>query len=107
MRNNTMKILSLILTGQLFMELSDECELMHKEKQMCNRLVRMLETSISKPYSRLYDRDHVMVLNSLNIKQRMIEQIAKMDESEAIRISEYINGNNTDKINLDYDTQAS
>jgi hypothetical protein len=50
-----------------------------------------LETKTIKHYNEVYKNDAEFALNSLNIKQRLITQIAELNEADAILLSEFVN----------------
>lgn len=83
--------LELLLTGQLFLEISDTYKLSGLLKKRGNLFIKDLESSIKNTYENIYSKDPEFTLNSLNIKQRMISQIAKMDEADAILASNNLN----------------
>jgi hypothetical protein len=82
--------LELLLTGQLFLEISDTYKLSGLLKKRGNLFIKDLESSIKNTYENTYSKNPEFTLNSLNIKQRMISQIAQMNEADAILASEFL-----------------
>jgi hypothetical protein len=82
--------LELLLTGQLFLDISDSYKLSGLLKKRGNLFIKDLELSIKKSYDKVYKDDPEFTINSINIKQRMISQIAQMNEADAILASEFL-----------------
>jgi hypothetical protein len=82
--------LELLLTGQLFLDISDSYRLSGLLKKRGNLFIKDLEASIKNAYDKVYNDDSEFTLNSINIKQRMISQIAEMNEADAILASEFL-----------------
>ena len=81
----------LLLTAQLFIDIFDNYELKGIEKKYGKMFHTALEKKTIKHYDEVYKNDAEFALNSLNIKQRMITQIAELNEADAILLSEFIN----------------
>ena len=92
MRNKeTHNALELLLTAQLFLDIFDNYELKGIEKNYGKMFHKALEKKTIKHYNEVYKNDSEFALNSLNIKERMIKQIAELNEADAILLSEFIN----------------
>lgn len=92
MRNKeTHNALELLLTAQLFLDIFDNYELKGIEKKYGKMFHSSLEKKTIKHYNEVYKNDSEFALNSLNIKERMITQIAELNEADAILLSEFIN----------------
>lgn len=92
MRNKeTHNALELLLTAQLFIDIFDNYELKGIEKNYGKMFYKALEKKTIKHYNEVYKNDSEFALNSLNIKERMIKQIAELNEADAILLSEFIN----------------
>jgi len=87
----THNALELLLTAQLFIDIFDNYELKGIEKKYGKMFYNALETKTIKHYNEVYKNDSEFALNSLNIKERMITQIAELNEADAILLSEFIN----------------
>ena len=83
--------LELLLTAQLFIDIFDNYQLNGIEKKYAKMFHSALEKKTIKHYNEVYNNDPEFALNSLNIKERMIKQIAELNESDAILLSEFIN----------------
>lgn len=83
--------LELLLTAQLFIDIFENYELTGLEKRYGKMFYTALEKKTIKHYNEVYNNDHEFALNSLNLKQRMINQIAELNEADAILLSEFIN----------------
>ena len=86
----THNALELLLTAQLFLDIFDNYNLTGLEKKYGNMFYNALEIKTIKHYNEVYRNDAEFALNSLNIKQRMITQIAELNEADAILLSEFI-----------------
>jgi len=82
--------LELLLTGQLFLDISDTYKLNGILKKRGNLFIKDLEVSVKRGYENVYKNDPEFTTNSINIKQRMISQIANMNEADAILASEFL-----------------
>ena len=82
--------LELLLTGQLFLDISDNYRLSGLMKKRGKLFINDLESAIKTSYDKVYKEDPEFTLNSINIKQRMITQIAEMNEADAILASEFL-----------------
>ena len=87
----THNALELLLTAQLFIDIFDNYELKGIEKKYGKMFHNALEKKTIKHYNEVYKNDSEFALNSLNIKERMITQIAELNEADAILLSEFIN----------------
>jgi hypothetical protein len=87
----THNALELLLTAQLFIDIFDNYNLKGIEKKYGKMFYSALETKTIKHYNEVYKNDSEFALNSLNIKERMITQIAELNEADAILLSEFIN----------------
>jgi hypothetical protein len=87
----THNALELLLTAQLFIDIFDNYELKGIEKKYGKMFHTALEKKTIKHYNEVYRKDNEFALNSLNIKERMITQIAELNEADAILLSEFIN----------------
>ena len=87
----THNALELLLTAQLFIDIFDNYELKGIEKKYGKMFHTALEKKTIKHYNEVYRNDSEFALNSLNIKERMIKQIAELNEADAILLSEFIN----------------
>jgi hypothetical protein len=83
--------LELLLTAQLFIEIFDNYKLGGIEKKYGKMFYDALEKKTETHYSLVYKNDAEFALNSLNIKQRLIKQIAELNEADAILLSEFVN----------------
>ena len=87
----THNALELLLTAQLFLDIFDNYELKGIEKKYGKMFYSALEKKTIKHYNEVYKNDSEFALNSLNIKERMITQIAELNEADSILLSEFIN----------------
>jgi hypothetical protein len=87
----THNALELLLTAQLFIDIFDNYNLTGIEKKYGKMFHNALEKKTIKHYNEVYKNDSEFALNSLNIKERMITQIAELNEADAILLSEFIN----------------
>lgn len=83
--------LELVLTLQLALEIMDEYKLNGLLKKHGNLFKNTLEKNVGEAYDRVFTLDQEMAINAMNLKQRMISQIATLAEPEAIVFSEYVN----------------
>ena len=83
--------MELVFTLQLALEIMDEYKLNGLLKKHGNMFKRTLESNVGKAYDRVFSLDQEMAINAMNLKQRMISQIASLPEPEAIVFSEYVN----------------
>jgi hypothetical protein len=83
--------LELLLTAQLFIEIFDNYKLGGIEKKYGKMFYDALEKKTENHYNQVYKNDAEFALNSLNIKQRLITQIAELNEADAILLSEFVN----------------
>lgn len=89
--NKTHNALELLLTAQLFLDIFENYNLTGLEKKYGNMFHKALEKKTVKHYDEVYKNDAEFALNSLNIKQRLITQIAELNEADAILLSEFVN----------------
>jgi len=83
--------MELVFTLQLALEIMDEYKLNGLLKKHGNMFKRTLESNVGKAYDRVFSLDQEMAINAMNLKHRMISQIASLPEPEAIVFSEYVN----------------
>jgi hypothetical protein len=83
--------LELLLTSQLFIEIFENYNLKGIEKKYGKMFHDALEKRTIDHYNQVYKNDAEFALNSLNIKQRLITQIAELNEADAILLSEFVN----------------
>lgn len=83
--------LELVLTMQLALELMDEYKLKGVVKNKANLFKKSIEKEVTKSYDRNYAIDEQITLNAMNLKHRLISQIATLSEDEAMVFSEYAN----------------
>lgn len=83
--------IELLLTMQLALELMDEYNLKGNVKNKANLFKRSIEKEVSNAYDNIYGKDEQMMLNAMNMKNRMISQIASLPEDECIVFSQYVN----------------
>jgi hypothetical protein len=83
--------LELLLTAQLFIEIFENYKLGGIEKKYGKMFYDALEKKTIQHYNQVYKNDAEFALNSLNIKQRLITQIAELNEADAILLSEFVN----------------
>jgi hypothetical protein len=87
----THNALELLLTAQLFIDIFDNYKLKGIEKKYGKMFHNALEAKTIRHYDEVYAQDAQFALNSLNIKQRLITQIADLNEADAILLSEFVN----------------
>jgi GTP:adenosylcobinamide-phosphate guanylyltransferase len=87
----THNALELLLTAQLFIDIFDNYNLKGIEKKYGKMFHNALEAKTIRHYDEVYAQDAQFALNSLNIKQRLITQIADLNEADAILLSEFVN----------------
>jgi predicted flavoprotein YhiN len=87
----THNALELLLTAQLFIDIFDNYNLKGIEKRYGKMFHNALEAKTIIHYNEVYKQDAEFALNSLNIKQRLITQIADLNEADAILLSEFVN----------------
>ena len=83
--------LELLLTAQLFIDIFENYQLNGIEKKYAKMFHSALEKKTINHYNQVYENDAEFALNSLNIKQRLITQIAELNEADAILLSEFVN----------------
>lgn len=83
--------LELLVTLQLALELMDAYKLKGRTKQTANMFKDALENDIVSNYHRLFKEDQQMMLNSMNYKNLLIENIASLNEADAILLSDFVN----------------
>jgi hypothetical protein len=83
--------LELVLTLQLTLELMDDYKLTGLPKKYGNMFKKSLEKNVSESYDRLYADDSEFLTNAMNIKNKLISNIASLNEADAILLSEFIN----------------
>ena len=83
--------LELVYTLQLALELMDEYKLKGVVKNKANLFRNAIEKEVSKSYDRNFAIDQEMTINAMNMKHRLISQIASLSEDEAMVYSEYAN----------------
>jgi len=83
--------LELLLTAQLFIEIFDNYKLGGIEKKYGKMFYDALEKKTETHYNQVYKNDAEFALNSLNIKQRLITQVAELNEADSILLSEFVN----------------
>jgi len=83
--------LELLLTAQLFIDIFENYNLKGIEKKYGKMFADALEKKTIQHYNQVYKSDAEFALNSLNIKQRLISQIAELNEADAILLSEFVN----------------
>lgn len=81
--------LELVLTLQLALELMDEYKLRGLSKKYGNMFKKSLEKNLSELYDRLYTDDSEFVTNAMNIKNKLMSNIASFNEADAILFSEF------------------
>ena len=86
----THNALELLLTAQLFIDIFDNYNLKGIKKKYGKMFYNALEKKTIKHYNEVYKNDSEFALNSLNIKERMITQIAELNEADAILLSEFV-----------------
>jgi len=99
--------LELIFTLQLAVEIMDEYNLKGLEKRHANMLRKTLEKNLESSYDKAFDLNPTIAINAMNLKQRMISQIATLKEAEAIAFSEYVNNFFEDKKKITKDIKIT
>lgn len=79
------------LAMQLVLELMDDIGLKGRTKQLGNMFVKELEKTVEDNYNKMYQNDPQAAINVMNSKHRLISQISKMNEPDAIMLSDLIN----------------
>lgn len=82
--------LELLVTLQLALEIMDEYNLKGLTKNRANLFKESIEKDIVNSYNKNYSEDVQMMTNAMNLKHRMVSQIASLDEAEAMVFSEYV-----------------
>jgi len=83
--------LELLITLQLALEIMDEYKLNGLTKRRANLFKESIEKDIVNSYNKNYSEDMQMITNSMNLKHRLVSQLAELDEAEAMVFSEYAN----------------
>jgi len=83
--------LEMLLTSQLLIDLFDNYKVKGLTKNYGKMFFRELEKATIKSYNENYSNDPEFTTNSLKIKNRMITQIAELNEADAILFSEFLN----------------
>lgn len=83
--------IELLFTLQLALEIMDDYQLKGILKNKANMFKQELEKDINRSYDRVYAQDPEMAMNCMNLKHRMISQIASLDEADCTVMSEYVN----------------
>lgn len=81
--------LELLLTAQLFLELSDKYNLKGMSKRYCKMLVKELERVGGEPFEDFHKDDEVFAVNALNKKHDLIKIIASFNERDALLFEEF------------------
>ena len=81
--------LELLLTAQLFLELSENYKLKGKSKMYANMLVKEMEKAGSQSFSELYANDEIFAVNAMNKKHEAIKIMASFHEADAILFEEF------------------
>jgi hypoxanthine phosphoribosyltransferase len=82
--------IELLVTLQLALELMDEYKLKGRAKNTANMFKSALEKDVMDNYHRVYKQDAEILINSLNFKNQMIEDIASLSEADSILLSDFI-----------------
>lgn len=78
----------LVLTLQLAIEIMDEYKLTGRVKKYGNMFKNELERDLSKAYDRVYESDPTIVINAMNIKHKLISQLARLGEDEIMLVAQ-------------------
>ena len=81
--------LELLLTAQLFLELSDKYKLKGMSKKYCKMLVKEIEKAGNEPFKEFYKNDEMFAVNALNKKMEAIKIMASFNEADAILFEEF------------------
>lgn len=82
--------IELLVTLQLALELMDEYKLKGRAKNTANMFKSALEKDVMDNYHRVFKQDAEILINSLNFKNQMIEDIASLSEADSILLSDFI-----------------
>lgn len=85
------KVVELTLALQLVMELMDQAGLKGRKRQLGNMFLKEIEKDVLVNYNQLYNNDPEAALNAMNFKNKLITNIAELDEPDAILLSDVIN----------------
>lgn len=83
--------LEVLLTSQLLIDLLDNYNAKGLVRNRANMFIKELEKVTVKNYNEIYSRDPEYVTNFLNLKQRMITQIAEFNEADCALFSDFLN----------------
>jgi len=89
-KGNLKNGLELLITLQLALELMDEYKLKGRAKNTANMFKNALENDIMQNYHRVYNEDPQMLTNSLNFKNKLIENIASLGEADCLLLSDFV-----------------
>lgn len=83
--------LDLVFTMQLALELMDEYKLKGVIKNKANLFKKSIEKEVTRVYDINYLENEKVTINAMNMKHRLISQIASLSEGDAMVFSEYAN----------------
>ena len=83
--------LDLILHLDLCIASMESYKLKGLNKKYANMFKKSIEKDVNTNIDKYYKSDEEFVTNALSFKQRMIDQIAEMNEADQILLSEFVN----------------
>ena len=81
--------IELLLSLQLSIELMDQYKMHGLAKRYAKMFVSQIEKEISKDYDNLYNNSPEFTTNAMNLKNRLITDIAEMNEADVMLFSEF------------------
>lgn len=89
--NNPKNGLELLLLLDLVLATMDEYNLKGSTKNKANLFRKAIEKSVNKGIDKVIINDEEFAQNAINLKQRMIKQMASFNEADNILLSEFVN----------------
>ncbi len=82
--------IELLLSLQLVLELIDEYKLKGRAKNTANLFKTALEKDIIINYGNVYNKDPEFISNLLNAKNKIISDVASLNEADCALLSDFI-----------------
>lgn len=82
--------LELLITSQLWIELSEVYLLKGLAKRYAKLFKAEIEKSVTQSYNEIYSKDPEFTTNAINLKHKMVANIAKYNEADSILLSDFI-----------------
>jgi hypothetical protein len=89
-KENLKNGLELLLTSQLWIELSETYLLKGLAKRYAKLFKEEIEKTTIRSYDEIYSKDPEFTINAIRLKQEMITNIAKYNEADSILLADCI-----------------